>query len=254
MPWYEDWFWSDAYTQVYDHRDEAEAERLVALLAQEVAPAPDAHILDLACGRGRHARALARRGYRVTGIDLSETAIEAACAEAANEGLSHATFRVGDMREPVCRGCADGVVNLFTSFGYFEDDADDHRVLAAVATALRPGGWFFQDFLNASTVADSLGTSEEHTDDGTTIRQERWVDDGRVHKTITVRHNGNTETFRESVRLYTLDDLDAMYAAAGLELVAVFGDYDGAPYVPDRSPRLLLHARRPSAPARPDDA
>jgi len=246
MSWYEDWFWSDAYTEVYDHRDEAEAEQLVDLIEQEIAPPSGAHILDLACGRGRHARTLARRGYRVTGIDLSERAIDEARRQAAAEGLSDTTsFRVGDMREPVCENCADGVVNLFTSFGYFEDDSNDERVLAAVVAALRPGGWFFHDFLNAPVVVESLAPSEEEAADGTQIRQERWVENGRVNKKITVRRDDHTETFQESVRLYTLDDLKTMYASAGLEPVALFGDYDGSAYEPHESPRLLIHARVP---------
>lgn len=246
MPWYEEWFWSDAYTVVYDHRDEEEAERLVDLIERELDPVPQAHILDIGCGRGRHARTLARRGYRVTGIDLSEYAIEEARAEAAAEGLDAITsFQVGDMREPICETCADGIVNLFTSFGYFEDDAENQQALAAVAAALRPGGWFLQDFLNAPLVADSLGSSTRETEGGLTIHQRRWIENGRVNKKITIEHDEGTDTFHESVRLYTLDDLKEMYVAVGLTLVELFGDYDGADYTPD-SPRLLLHARKPS--------
>jgi len=248
MSWYEEWFWSDAYTRVYDHRDEDEAERLVDTLEREVAPAPDAHILDIGCGRGRHARALARRGYRVTGLDLSEDAVAAARSQAAAEGLdARASFQVGDMRRPVCDGCADGAVNLFTSFGYFETDADNEQALAAIASALRPGGWFLQDFLNAPQVAESLGPSEYETEDGHTIHQDRWIEDGRVNKQITVRHDGQTEIFQESVRLFTLADFREMYSRVGLELIEVFGDYEGGDYAPDDSPRLLLHTRKPSA-------
>jgi len=244
MTWYEDWFWSDAYTKVYDHRDEEEAERLVRLIEREIAPAPDLHILDVGCGRGRHARALARRGHQVTGIDLSRAAIEAARAKANDENLeAKASFQVGDMREPACNGCADGVVNLFTSFGYFEKDAENERALAAMTTALRPGGWFLQDYLNAPVVADSLGTSEHETDDGLRIHQDRWIDDGRVNKKITIEHEAGTETFQESVRLFTIYDFKEMYATVGLELVDLFGSYDGDDYVPDESPRLLLYAR-----------
>ena len=247
MSWYEDWFWSDAYTRVYDHRDEEEAEQLVDMMERTIAPDPNAHILDIGCGRGRHARALARRGYRVTGLDLSERAIAAARTQAAAEGLDdRASFQVGDMRHPVCDGCADGVVNLFTSFGYFETDGDNEQALAAMAAALRPGGWFLQDFLNAPQVPDTLGPSDHETEDGHTIHQDRWIEDGRVNKKITVRADGQTETFQESVRLYTASDLATLYERVGLEVVARFGTYDGDEYVPDESPRLLLYARKSS--------
>jgi SAM-dependent methyltransferase len=248
MSWYEEWFWSDAYTVVYDHRDEEEAERLINLIERAIDPSPQAYILDIGCGRGRHARALARRGYCMTGVDLSEEAIEEARAEAAAEDLDATTsFQVGDMREPVCEDCADGVVNLFTSFGYFEEDTENQRALAAMATALRPGGWFLQDFLNAPVVADSLGASEHETEEGVRIHQDRWIENGRVNKKITIEHDDGTDSFQESVRLYTLDDLKEMYAAVGLTLAELFGDYDGAEYTPE-SPRLLLHARKPKAP------
>ena len=245
MSWYEEWFWSDAYTRVYDHRDEEEAERLVDLIEREITPALNAHILDIGCGRGRHAHALARRGYRVTGIDLSEAAIEEARATAADEGLdATTTFRVSNMRTPACEACADGVVNLFTSFGYFEEDAENERALAAMATALRPGGWLLQDFLNAPVVAESLGASEHETEGGRTIHQDRWIEDGRVIKEITIEHADETETFRESVRLFTVHDFKEMYLSVGLELVSLFGNYDGGNYKPEESPRLLLYARK----------
>ncbi len=246
MSWYEDWFWSDAYAVVYNHRDEEDAKRLVNLIEREIDPVPNAHIVDVACGRGRHARILARRGYRVTGIDLSEEAIAEARTEAAAGGLEANTFfTVRDMRIPACHDCADGVVNLFTSFGYFEDDTENQRALRAMASALRPEGWFLQDYLNAPLVADSLGSSRRVTENGLTIHQDRWMEDGRVNKEITIEHDEGTETFHESVRLYTLDDLKEMYAAVGLRPVNLFGDYDGGDYTPE-SPRLLLHAHKPA--------
>lgn len=245
MAWYEDWFGSDAYTLVYDHRDEAEAEQLVDLIEHTVDPQPNAHVADVGCGRGRHARILARRGYRVTGVDLSEESIAEARRQAASEGLSERiSFQIGDMREPVCTGCADGVVNLFTSFGYFQADDENERAIRAMVTALRPGGWFVQDFLNAPLVVESLEPSERETAEGVTVREQRWVEEGRVNKEITLEKDGRTETFRESVRLYTLDDMKQMYDAVGLELVETFGDYEGAPHS-STSPRLLLYARKP---------
>lgn len=247
MPWYEDWFGSDAYDLVYDHRDEAEAERLIDLIEREIAPQPGAHIVDVGCGRGRHARILAHRGYRVTGIDLSSNAIAEARTRAKAEGVDdELSFRVGDMREPACEACADGVVNLFTSFGYFDEDAENERALRAMRTALRPGGWFLQDFLNAPLVVETLEPSETETRNEATIHQRRWIEDGRINKEITIEHEGTSETYRESVRLYTLADLKVLYERVGLDLVDTFGNYEGTPYTP-RSARLLLHARKPDS-------
>jgi SAM-dependent methyltransferase len=248
MPWYDSWFSSSAYTLVYGHRDEDEAATVVDLIEQVVAPAPDASILDMACGRGRHARELARRGYRVTGVDLSADAVDEARAKAAAEGLDRVTFQQGDMREPVCKACFDGVVNLFTAFGYFEDDAENQRALAALSTALRPGGWLVQDYLNPPHVASTLVPMDTRTEDGVTVTQRRRIEGGRVYKEIELADDTATETHCESVRLYTRDDFARMYAAAGLDLQDTYGTYDGAPHSP-HTPRLILHARKTSAAA-----
>ncbi len=258
--WYEEWFDRDEYELVYNERDLAEAARVVNLLERAVKPETGAAILDVGCGRGRHARTLARRGYRVAGIDLSARAIETARRRAAEEGLE-AIFAQQDMREPFCTGCVGGAVNLFSSFGYFEDERDHARALGAVVTALRPGGWFFQDFMNAPHVRATLVPEDERRADGHTIRQRRWIADGRINKEITLRpdrtggsapgvqqnggpQNGDAKTFRESVRLLTLEDFQRLYAEAGLELVQTFGGYDGRPHT-DSAPRLILHARTP---------
>jgi SAM-dependent methyltransferase len=241
MSWYEGWFDSEAYDLVYDHRDETEAQQLVDLVEREIDPSPTAQILDVGCGRGRHARIFARRGYTVTGLDLSAEAIDEARNRAQQEGLD-VTFVQGDMRDPYCDGCMDGVVNLFTTFGYFETDAENRRALSAMATALRPDGWFLQDFLNAPQVAETLVPSTTHRVNGVTIHQERWIDDDRIKKRIVLEHDGCTKTYYESVRLYTLDDLQALYKEVGLDLIDTYGSYEGMPYTSD-SPRLLLYAR-----------
>ena len=243
VPWYEEWFDRDEYELVYQQRDLTEAERVADLIEQLAQPAPDAEILDVGCGRGRHARVLARRGYEVTGLDLSEHAIEQARRRTAEEGLD-VTYRVQDMREPMGTAAYDGVTNLFTAFGYFEDDADHERALQHMADALRPGGWLVQDFLNTPQVIQSLTPEDAQATEGVTIKQNRWVADGRINKEITLHENGDTRTFCESVRLLTLYDFKQLYEHVGLELVQAVGDYDGAPYTPD-SPRLIMHARKP---------
>ncbi len=274
MPWYDDWFGSDAYALVYGHRDEAEAARTIDLVARIADPAPGARILDVGCGRGRHSRMLARRGYDVTGLDLSPASIAAARAQAKAEGLG-VTFRVGDMRTPVAAAAFDGVVNLFTAFGYFEVEAEHQRAVDAMAAALRPGGWLVQDYLNAPHVRATLVPEDERTEQGVHIRQRRRIADGRVNKTITLARYGahaaapvpddahaadapeaeasppggdgrdtgaaDVATFHESVALLTEADFARLYARAGLALMATYGTYAGAPHT-DASPRLILHA------------
>ncbi|PSQ89686.1 MAG: class I SAM-dependent methyltransferase [Bacteroidetes bacterium QS_8_64_10] len=246
MPWYEDWFDRDEYELVYQDRDEEEAERCIDLIERTAEPKLGARIVDVGCGRGRHAVELARRGYYVTGTDLSEQAIRRAREHARQAGAA-ATFEQADMRETHCDECADGVVNLFTAFGYFADDDDHFRAIREMAAALHPGGWLFQDFLNAPQVERTLVPKDERTADGYRIRQQRWIAEGRINKKITLRPTGNgaesEETFRESVRLLDLDDFRTLYADAGLRLDATFGDYDGGPHT-DTSPRLILLARK----------
>lgn len=242
MPWYEEWFDRDEYELVYAQRDEEEAEQVVDLIETLADPEPEASVLDVGCGRGRHARALARRGYRVTGIDLSERSIEQARARTEEAGLA-IDFRVQDMRDPMGTAAFDGVVNLFTAFGYFDDEADHRRALQQMAGALRPGGWLVQDFLNTPHVIETLTPQTKRTRGDCTIEQRRWIDDGRINKAITIHQNGDAHTFHESVRLLTLYDFEALYEAVGLEMNAVRGDYDGAAYTPS-SPRLIMYARK----------
>lgn len=246
MAWYEDWFDSADYELVYDRRDLTEAERVADLIERTVHPEAGANVLDVGTGRGRHARVLARRGYRVTGLDLSANAIATAQRRAAEERLTpeQIVFVQGDMRLPHFQQRFDGVVNLFTSFGFFDDDADHQRTIRAMASALKPGGWLVQDFLNAPYVRAHLVPEDEKTVDGVHVRQERWLDGERVKKRITIT-NGTADphTFTESVHLLTRDDFAQMYAAAGLRLTHTFGDYNGAPRT-DQSPRLILMAEK----------
>ncbi len=242
MPWYEDWFDRDEYELVYQERDDEDARRCVDLIEQVADLRPGADILDMGCGRGRHALELGRRGYKVRGIDLSAPSIEAARKLATEEDLNRVTFDVGDMRENTFDECFDGVVNLFTAFGYFEDDEDHQKVIDTFAGALRPGGSLVQDFLNAPYLCNRLVPGDAREEDGVHIEQRRWVEDGRINKEILLQKNGDAQTFRESVRLFTLEDFAAMYSHAGLKLLETYGDYDGRPYDAD-SPRLILTAR-----------
>ncbi len=237
--WFERWF-GEEYLRLYPHRDEDDAERAVSLVGR-VTTLDGARVLDLACGPGRHAVRLAQRGADVLGLDLSMPLLIR-----ARHGIPPVGKLVrGDMRFlPIREETFDLVVNLFTSFGYFADDAEHHQVMRSVATVLRPGGRFFMDYLNAEAVRSMLVPQEEQVVGSRRVAIERsLVDDGK-YVVKRMRLVDEDQTFLERVRLFTADDLTAMMEVAGMRVVERFGSYAGDELAADM-PRTILVAQRP---------
>ena len=235
--WYRDWF-GEEYMALYPHRDEAEAEVAVGLVEARAHPGAGARVLDLACGAGRHSRALSSRWWTV-GLDLSHTLLESAVA---TDREGH--YVRGDMRAlPFADQSFQLVVNLFTSFGYFENDAQHMRVLAEVARVLSRGGHFVLDFLNAPRVRQTLVPVDTRTVDGRQVIQRRDISaDGRfIAKTIEVVGTGKQHV--ERVRLFSPDDLTTMLEEAGFGVTEIAGDYSGAKWS-ERSDRAIMIAVR----------
>jgi len=235
--WFEEWFGED-YLHIYQHRDETEAERAIELIATNLAGRQIDTVLDLACGAGRHTRVLRERWWTV-GLDLSLALLRLARRESLE-----APYVRADMRElPFADESFDLVVNLFTSFGYFEDDSEHVRVLACVSAAMKRGGTLVIDFLNASQVRRDLVPYDERVENGITIEQRRAISpDGRfVEKTITLPERG--KEYIERVRLLSPRDLRVMLVSAGFAVTKVFGDYAGTDWKED-SPRTILFANR----------
>jgi SAM-dependent methyltransferase len=235
--WFEEWFGED-YLRIYQHRDESEAERAIDLIATHVPDRQIQTVLDLACGAGRHSKALCERWWTV-GLDLSASLLRVARRDAPE-----APYVRADMRElPFADESFDLVVNLFTSFGYFEDDREHARVLARVREAMKPRGTFVIDFLNASQVRRNLVPYDERVESGITIEQSRIIspDDRFVEKRIRLRERGRD--YVERVRLLSAGDLERMLETAGFEVVHCFGDYTGARWS-ENSPRTILFASR----------
>lgn len=235
--WFEQWFGED-YLHIYQHRDETEAERAIELIATNLAGRQIDMVLDLACGAGRHTRVLRERWWTV-GLDLSMSLLKIARKESPD-----APYVRADMRElPFADASFDLVVNLFTSFGYFEDDREHLRVLSRVCATMKYGGTLVIDFLNASQVRRELVPYDERVENGITIEQRRAIspDDRFVEKTIRLRERG--KEYIERVRLLSPGDLQRMLIAAGFEVVKLFGDYGGANWTED-SPRTILFASR----------
>jgi len=235
--WFEEWFGED-YLNIYQHRDETEAEHLIELIASNLAGRDINSVLDLGCGAGRHTKVLCERWWTV-GLDLSMALLKVARMESPDSPYVRA-----DMRAlPFADESFDLVVNLFTSFGYFENDGEEARVLSCVRTAMRPGGTLVIDFLNASQVRNELVPYDERVENGITIEQTRTItpDDRFVEKTIRLRERG--KEYIERVRLLSASDLERMLTNAGFEVEKLFGDYGGGSWLED-SPRTILFASR----------
>lgn len=234
--WFEEWF-GEEYLHLYPHRDEADAERIVALMVDTLAWRKGWRVLDVGCGAGRHSRALARAGAQPVGLDLSMSLLRRAREETS------APLVRADMRWlPVRPGSMDLTVSLFTSFGYFAADAEHAAALRGMAGTLRPGGWFTIDYLNAEDVRANLVRTETLTVGDREFAVERRLsqDGAYVIKTI---HPPSGRKFIERVRLFSPRELETMLEQAGIRVRHRFGGYDGAP--PSNGARrcILMGAR-----------
>ena len=236
--WFEDWFDTPWYNMLYRHRDEKEAARFLDGLLEILKPSPGARFLDLACGNGRHAMWLNRRGFYVTGVDLSEAQIKRASVHSA----SNLNFKRHDMRHSLDVEAFDYVVNLFTSFGYFESDDDHLRTLESIYGCLKPGGVLVIDYLNANLVRTSLPTEETKNVDGTAFHISRAIEKGQVVKRIAIPEHGLE--YEEKVRLFGLPEFQKMLAETGFELQTFYGDYGFNPFKAPTSDRLIILALR----------
>ena len=241
MHWFEEWFDSPLYEKLYVNRDEKEAQQLIQLLERTLSLHKCSHILDLGCGRGRHSINLAREGYRVTGIDLSEQAIKTAQEKVDELGLDNVTFQVRDMRHPLPK-TFDAIVNLFTTFGYFMEDEENAHVLDSVVEMLKPGGIFVLDYLNAQKVRTSFEAGDSGTFQEIEYNIDRYLKDDAIHKDIHFRKEstGAQKTYSERVKLYDLDWFEKEMGQRNLIIDHVYGDYRGGAFDPESSPRMLL--------------
>ncbi|MBN1658914.1 MAG: class I SAM-dependent methyltransferase [Anaerolineae bacterium] len=220
--------------------------------------APGARILDLACGHGRHSIPLAQAGYRVIGLDRSAYMLKRG-REAAAEAMGGAAAcgeRVewvrGDMRHLPFAACwlsggsFDACINLFTSFGYFEDESENEQVVAEAARLLRPGGKFLIDVSNRDYYLLRMWpASWRHHGPAIILEQTAFDPETcRFHSTFTWLEGERRESLAHSVRYYTVPELKGMLRRAGLEPVGVYGDFDGGPFTLD-SKRMIIVAQKP---------
>jgi SAM-dependent methyltransferase len=246
MDWHDDdRFWDTFAPALFPNdRVRSAAAEVDAILAM-VDTSEVIDVLDLCCGPGRHAIELARRGYRVCGVDRTEAFLERARAEARPQGLDDLELVTADMREFVRPDDFDLALNLYTSFGYF-DAAGNRRVLENLYTSLRTGGTLIIDVTSREIVARTFAPRDRHElDDGALWLEERQLqgDGARIRNTWTLVRGGEETSFTFELRLYTGTELTALLTDVGFRDVRTLGHVDGRPY-DEAADRLVMVATR----------
>lgn len=243
------WHNQDAFWQLFEpilfNRERVanarpEVENLVRLLQIQ----PNDRILDLCCGPGRHSLELARRGFAVVGVDRTASFIEQARLEAANDQLE-VEFVVGDMREYCQPASFDVVVNLFGSFGYFEDPDDDQQVIKNMYASLRPGGRLLIETMGKEIAARGFQERDWSEDGDTLVLSERrpYQNWRRIQTRWIVIRGGQRVEHTVSVRSYSAVELSSLVAESGFVDVQVYGDLQGRDYDLEAK-RLVVMATR----------
>lgn len=239
--WFASWFDSPYYHKLYANRDFEEAEFFIQNLINYLDLNHTEKVLDLACGKGRHAFFLSQFGLDVTGLDLAVNSI----AE-AKQKHNHARlkFDVHDMREVYKNEKFQIVFNLFTSFGYFDEEDDNLKVLYAIHCMLEENGKLLIDFMNASKVIADLVLEEEKTCSETSFYITRNYDGKHIFKDIRFSDNSKQYHFTEKVQALKHSDFKHLLEKTGFEIEATFGDYNLNTFDENNSPRLIILARK----------
>jgi len=233
--WYASWFDTPFYHILYKDRDYAEAEAFMTTLTNYLNLPEQAKILDLACGKGRHSIFLNKLGYDVIGADLSENSI--AHAKQFENNTLH--FKVHNMCLPYGE-TFDAVFNLFTSFGYFENESDNLSTIKAIKADLNEFGFGVIDFMNSNYVINNLVEKDTKTVDGIDFNMTRRVENGYIIKNISFTFEDEDYQFQEHVKAFTLSDFETLFEKAGVYLLDVFGDYKLNKFDAKNSERLIM--------------
>ncbi|WP_202078626.1 class I SAM-dependent methyltransferase [Caldalkalibacillus salinus] len=238
-PWYIESFRED-YLKIYAHRtDEAarlEVEQIISLLNMKTGT----NVLDLCCGNGRHSRALAQKGFKVTGLDLSEVLLQDAREKSKDTDV---TYIHGDVRHLPFTQSFDYVLNLFTSFGYFEEMEENKKVFDSIKQSLKPEGQYLIDFLNPEYVKANLVPESFRKVGDIQVTENRRIEKQKVIKDITVQDGSNLRYYQEQVNLFHLDDMCDMLSSCHLEVTDIYGQLDREPYNEVHSPRMIIVGR-----------
>lgn len=238
-PWFEQWFNTKYYHILYKNRDFDEAELFIDNLYSFMGLSNE-YVCDLACGKGRHSVYLNKKGLRVLGLDLAAQSI----AEAKKHENDALHFDTHDMRDVYKDEKFDVVFNLFTSFGYFDDQSDNLQVLKSVHQMLQPGGRVLIDFLNAKYTLANLVEDEVKEVEGIEFHIQRNFNGSHILKNIQFTAEGKDFDYTEKVQAVSYDDFNRLLTGAGFKIETTFGDFKLNTFDEEHSERLIIVAKK----------
>lgn len=238
--WYKSWFDTEYYHMLYQYRGDHEAHNFIQRLLDYLQPVKGSQVLDLACGRGRHAKYLSEHDLAVTGVDLSSNNI----AYARRYAAENLRFVQGDMRDDLGSDQYSLVFNLFTSFGYFDSRQQSLLAMHNIGRSMQVGGLLVLDFMNVEKVRLGLVREEEFSQACVRFKVRRVIRDGFVVKEISIQDRDEQHQFEERVQLLDRPAFESMFNETGLELVKCFGDFSLSDFEPLKSERLIMIAKR----------
>ncbi|MBS1519152.1 MAG: class I SAM-dependent methyltransferase [Bacteroidetes bacterium] len=244
--WFKKWFSNRLYLELYSHRNEEEAGHMIDLIQRNLDIRTGSKVLDVACGAGRHSLQLAKRGFSVTGFDLSEFLIseaEKSFTEAKENDL-RLKFLIKDMRKFNFRNSFDLAVNIFTSFGYFNNDEENFRVIENVSNSLKKGGYFVFDFINSGYIIQNIVPRSRNKIGNATVVQKRRIKEGYIIKDIEIHKGKKITRFNEILRLYSKQELIKCFKSHNFKIKSLFGDYYGNEFSEKKSKRLIIFAQK----------
>lgn len=239
--WFETWFDSPYYHILYQNRDLEEAKHFISKLFSLSELKDKEKVLDLACGKGRHAYQMSKYAPYVLGLDLSINSINEANKEYAHNGLN---FDQHDMRDVYAENTFDLVCNLFTSFGYFDSEEENKSVFTSVHKMLKAGGYFVFDFMNTDKVTKNLVAQEQKHLSGIDFEIKKEIANHFILKDISFEVAGSAYHFQEKVFVLPFEKAHAWLKSTGFNVVAIYGDYELNPYDNINSDRMVFIAQK----------
>ncbi|MEO0312309.1 MAG: hypothetical protein RIQ89_1966 [Bacteroidota bacterium] len=237
--WYSKWFDTPYYHMLYSKRDDQEARKFLDNILPELNLAINDRVLDMGCGKGRHSIYLNEKGFDVTAFDLSISNIKY-CKQFENSALH---FYIHDLRNTFAINYFHAAFNVFSSFGYFESDRENFKVITHAAKAIKPGGYFVFDFINASSLRQE-NCYQEIELNKVKFKISKQINGSTLLKNIEINDGGKIFNYEERVKTYLLNDFESVFNKNDLSIKKVFGNYNLQPFDHATSERILLIARK----------